>query len=190
MATTSNPHYKEAALKHYNALKLMYEKIIDCKNNGEDYKCLVYDAYYISGYIFEGVSVYVIFNNFKWKENIEIPIGNFDDAFEEYMNEDNYEGICPFNDDEEAQKFCRLLTNHKINRYTRKCYTGESYSGVPFLDETEWHNVPYSINKWDANKRYFCETDFNDCNLIVNEREIKKIINFCDTYFTQILNKK
>jgi hypothetical protein len=209
-ATLLYTHYKEVAFKHFNALKMMYNELKTSAQNtsSEDYKSLLYDAFYISGYILEGASVYVIFRNIQWNPTVEIPIkkklnyllgikDNSNDYTNNYISNNTsfrFRAETDANNQpidgplrKESNNFLRNLNNHSVFDYTESKYTGETI--VDFFSGT--HNgLPQLLQKWDANKRYFVESDFVANRLTISLADIEKIIEFCDeTIIPYLMNE-
>ncbi|MBO7598489.1 MAG: hypothetical protein J6T70_15740 [Bacteroidales bacterium] len=193
-------HYKKVAIKHFNALKMMYNELIASSQNtsNQDHKSLLYDAFYISGYILEGASVYVIFRYIQWNPNVEIPIkkklsyllginDNSNDYTNNYISNNTsfrFRAEIDANNQpidgplrQESNTFLRNLNNHSVFDYTKSEYTGETI--VDFFSGTH-SSLPQLLQKWDANKRYFLESDFDENRLTISLEDIEEIIEFCD----------
>ena len=186
-ATKLYTHYKDVALKHFDALKLMYQKLKTTSDAGcKEYKNLLYEAYYISGYILEGASVYVIFKHIDWKDSIEIPVGKGHKEREltETNNFNSAGSVLPTTD---AKVLFANLHNHNIKKYSIPTFTG--CTSVPFFrgDQDKDTSIPSLLIEWDANKRYFLEQDFIDAGLSITADNIKEIIDFCKKHIIRYI---
>lgn len=178
-ATKLYTHYKDVALKHFDALRMMCQKLKKTSNAGcKEYKNLLYEAYYISGYILEGASVYVIFKHIDWKDSIEIPVGK-GHRERELTDTNNFNSASSALPTTDAKVLFANLHNHNIKEYTNSTFTG--CSSVPFFrgDQDTDASIPTLLKVWDANKRYFLEQDFIDAGLSITADNIEEIIEFC-----------
>ena len=183
---TPNPtllytNYRDVALKHFDALNGMYNQLLTlgCANSPK-YKNLLYDAYYISGYILEAASVYIIFKNNKWDENIEIPAKGRNNYGPLILSSNFTDGIQHFHTSD-APSLQDALRLHNVWDYTKRQYT--RIYGKVFFDER--HNpsqIPRLLREWEADRRYYCEDEyetlFRTSGLKINIKKLKGIIDF------------
>lgn len=185
------PHYRDAALKHYYALKKMQEELCSIGSaNSIEYESMLCDAFYISGYIFEGASVYTIFKHMRWKRNIEIPIKSTE--YDRLFDSANYKsGRCFFSAAERSSgtvgDFFKQLRGHLFQEYTKDQKTG--YFEEPFFNgDFDNSCIPQRLKDWNPDKRYFCKGDYQMRGISISISDISEILEFCETYIIPILN--
>ncbi len=185
-------NYREVAVKHYEAIRMMYGQLnITSGANSPKYRNLLYDAYYLSGYVLEAASVYKIFKNINWKDSKEIPAKGT--RFSPLLDAHNYNnGVVHFTRSD-AESFQQNLRSHNFMKYTMTRHTG--CSTEPFFcgdcdpDLSNTNPIcPELLKIWNADKRYYCESLFNTPGgATINGEMLLNIINFFKDYIIKII---
>ena len=165
--------YIESANKHLNACFDM----IDGYQHDIPYYTLL-DAYYLSGYIIEGICVYAIYKYYEWDENKDIKV--YDELFTSETDLDFYKlrrgsyTIPKYN-----------IEHHNFQHYVQILHPILSSEAIPYISPTTEisSKVKRMIDMWNPTLRYKSPKEPN----IIDTDSLEELLDVCKIMYKKII---
>lgn len=183
--------YLLLADRHIKSCEVMLERLKSMQESDEYYKPLVYDTFYLIGYIVEGICVYCLYKWFGWDKGKYIQDEDDDFLFQTGItfgrrnlskNSKKIKGSIYYIADHKFSEYIGLLSRDNVF-----C---ETYNEFPYIIDDTDRTAINLIKEWSPEIRYkSIEKKNYQFEVIINKDDIEHLLKLCNKMYDISLSR-